>query len=113
MKIVIAGGSGTVGKALSDHFKKSHQVIVLTRGETKLKDEIPFIHWDSKTLGPWTAWLNGADVLINLTGKSVDCRYTRKNKAEIANSRINSTKVLGEAVELSSWDLVSAVFRSQ
>ncbi|KAA2223932.1 TIGR01777 family oxidoreductase [Chryseobacterium sediminis] len=95
MKIIIAGGSGFLGENLEKYFtEKGNQVYILTR-KPQRKNEI---YWDAKTLGEWKNSLEKADVLINLTGKSVDCRYHEKNKQEIYSSRINSTKILQEAV---------------
>lgn len=96
MKIIIAAGTGFLGKNLEKYFKDhGHEVLILTRNP-KQKNEI---NWDAKTLGDWQNSLESADVLINLAGKSVDCRYTEENKREILASRINSTKVLQEAVD--------------
>lgn len=96
MKIIIAGGSGFLGKELATYFRnKNHEVIILTRNP-KSQNEI---FWNAKTLGSWTEVLENSDVLINLTGKSVDCRYTEKNKQEIYNSRIFSTRVLQQAID--------------
>lgn len=96
MKIIIAGGSGFLGKALEDYFlNKKNEVKILTRTPKQQNK----IKWDAKSLGDWTKNLENADVLINLTGKSVDCRYTDDNKAEILNSRILSTQILQEAID--------------
>lgn len=96
MKIIIAAGTGFLGKNLEKYFtEKGNQVYILTRNP-KRKNEIL---WDAKTLGEWKNLLENSDVLINLAGKSVDCRYTDKNKQEIYDSRINSTKVLQQAVD--------------
>jgi len=96
MKIIIAAGTGFLGKNLEKYFtEKGNQVYILTRNP-KRKNEIL---WDAKTLGEWKNLLENSDVLINLAGKSVDCRYTDKNKKEIYDSRINSTKVLQKAVD--------------
>lgn len=96
MKIIIAGGSGFLGNALEKFFtEKQNEVIVLTRNPKKKTD----VFWDAANIGEWTNELNNADVLINMTGKSVDCRYNEKNKKEILESRINSTKILQEAVD--------------
>ncbi len=56
------------------------------------------VHWDGETAGPWTQYLDGADVCINLTGRSVNCRYTPENRVEIYNSRIISTRLLGDVI---------------
>src|SRR5690606_33285101 len=98
-KMVIAAGTGFLGTVLIDFFKESYQeIIVLTRGKSEHKNNIQFVHWNANTLTGWEKVLENTDVLINLAGKSVDCRYTPENKAAILSSRINSTKVLNEAV---------------
>ncbi|MFL9833794.1 TIGR01777 family oxidoreductase [Chryseobacterium terrae] len=96
MKIIIAAGTGFLGKNLEKYFtEKGNEVYILTRNPNR-KNEI---YWDAKTLGEWKNLLENSDILINLAGKSVDCRYTEKNKKEIYDSRINSTKVLQQAVD--------------
>ena len=98
-KIIIAGGSGFIGKALSSNFKnKGDLVTVFTRGITQLIDGVNYVHWDGKTVGEWIKNMNQVDVLINLTWKSVDCRYTDENKKEILDSRVDSTTVLSEVI---------------
>ena len=93
--IIIAGGSGFLGQVLEKHFTQiGYAVKILTRNPKKEND----IFWDAKTLGNWASILNNSEALINLTGKSVDCRYTVKNKKEIYESRIDSTRVLGKAI---------------
>ena len=95
MKIIIAAGTGFLGNNLEKYFTgKGNQVYILTRNP-KRKNEI---YWDAKTLGEWKNLLESSDVLINLAGKSVDCRYTEENKKEIYDSRIESTKVLQQAI---------------
>ncbi|WP_433631378.1 TIGR01777 family oxidoreductase [Chryseobacterium cucumeris] len=96
MKIIIAGGSGFLGENLEKYFTaKGNHVYILTRNPQR-KNEI---YWDAQTLGEWKTSLESADVLVNLTGKSVDCRYHEKNKLEIYSSRINSTGILQKAVD--------------
>ncbi|MDH5032536.1 TIGR01777 family oxidoreductase [Chryseobacterium cucumeris] len=96
MKIIIAGGSGFLGENLEKYFtEKGNHVYILTRNPQR-KNEI---YWDAQTLGEWKTSLESADVLVNLTGKSVDCRYHEKNKQEIYSSRINSTGILQKAVD--------------
>ncbi|AUP80302.1 TIGR01777 family oxidoreductase [Flavivirga eckloniae] len=96
-KIIIAGGSGFLGQVLTDHlYSKGYNIKVLTR-TPKLEHDI---YWNAKDFGSWCKELEGAEVLINLTGKSVDCRYTEKNKQLIRTSRIDSTHLLGLAVNL-------------
>ena len=97
MKIVIPGGSGQVGRVLARHFqRRGDQVVVLTRGPHTA--EWQTVHWDGQTPGIWTQFLEGADVCINLTGRSVNCRYTPDNRVDIYNSRIVSTRLLGEVI---------------
>ncbi|WP_426278731.1 NAD-dependent epimerase/dehydratase family protein [Chryseobacterium sp. S-02] len=96
MKIIIAAGTGFLGKNLEKYFtEKENEVYILTRNP-KRKNEI---HWDAKTLGEWRNFIENSDILINLAGKSVDCRYTEKNKQEIYSSRIDNTKVLQQACQ--------------
>ncbi len=97
--ITIAGGTGFIGQALEKHFTdKGHIVFILTRNPKASNH----IHWDAKSLGAWSDTVNQSDLLINLTGKSVDCRYTKKNKQIILESRIQSTQVLNEAISKDS-----------
>jgi uncharacterized protein (TIGR01777 family) len=95
--IIIAGGSGFLGKVLERYFTdKGYIVKTLTRTPKQNND----VYWNAKDLGNWTKDLENTEALINLTGKSVDCRYTEANKKEILDSRINSTNLLGLAVNL-------------
>lgn len=96
MKIIIAGGSGFLGKALRRYFEgKNNEVYILGRKARAASE----ILWDGRTSGAWADRMEGADVLINLSGKSVDCRYTSKNKKAILDSRILSTRILQAAVD--------------
>ncbi|CAM4014545.1 MULTISPECIES: TIGR01777 family oxidoreductase [Flavobacterium] len=98
-KIIIAAGTGFLGQVLVNYFKKEYtEIVVLTRGTDQIKDKVKYVHWDAKTLTGWENELENADVLINLAGKSVDCRYTDENKKEILASRVDSTAVLNIAV---------------
>jgi uncharacterized protein (TIGR01777 family) len=100
MKIVIAGGSGQVGTILARHFHgNGHRVVVLSR---RMQDA-PWlvVGWDGVTIGPWVEEIDGSDVLINLAGRSVNCRYGQKNRREILDSRVLSTQVLHRAVRAS------------
>ncbi|WP_339917065.1 TIGR01777 family oxidoreductase [Yeosuana marina] len=95
--IVIAGGSGFLGQVLEKFLSKKYYTIkILTRYPKKEND----IYWNAKDLGIWTNELENVNALINLTGKSVDCRYTEKNKKAIYDSRIDSTHILGLAINL-------------
>lgn len=98
-KLIIAAGTGFLGQVLVTHFKdKFDQIVILTRGKSTSIDSIKYVNWDAKTLSGWEIELENASVLINLAGKSVDCRYTAANKKEIYDSRIDSTKILNEAI---------------
>jgi uncharacterized protein (TIGR01777 family) len=100
MKIILAGGTGTMGLILQAHFvERGDEVVVLTRRPgLKQHPKARMVHWNGRTSNGWAGELDGADVLINLAGRSVDCRYTTQNKALILNSRVDATRVLGEAV---------------
>src|ERR1700683_1630793 len=97
LRIVLPGGSGQVGSILSRHFHaQGHDVVVLARRVAPAPWRV--INWDGATLGNWTSELENADVVINLTGKSVDCRYTRANRSAIKESRVQTTRLLGQAI---------------
>ncbi|CAM3395092.1 NAD-dependent epimerase/dehydratase [Flavobacterium longum] len=98
-KLVIAAGTGFLGQVLTGYFTNQFdEIVILTRGERKTVGHIRYVHWDAKTMTGWEHELENADVLINLAGKSVDCRYTQANKNEILRSRTDSTAVLNMAV---------------
>jgi len=98
-KLIIAAGTGFLGEVLTNHFKeKFGEIVILTRGKSKTNNNIRYVNWNAKTFSGWENELENADVLINFAGKSVDCRYTEKNKKEILLSRIQSTKILNQAV---------------
>ena len=100
--IVIAGGTGFLGKNLAQHFKsKGDKVIILSRREKREENGIIYEQWDGATKGNWAEWINKATIVINLTGKSVDCRYTDLNKQLIMNSRVDSTRLLGDLISKS------------
>jgi uncharacterized protein (TIGR01777 family) len=97
LRIVLPGGSGQVGQMLAGHLQRQgHHVTVLTRSPFSAPWET--VHWDGATEGSWTETLNGADVCINLAGRSVNCRYTAENCAEIYNSRIGTTRLLNRVI---------------
>jgi uncharacterized protein (TIGR01777 family) len=97
LRIVIPGGSGQVGSMLAAYFQeRGHHVTVLTRGPYTAPWQT--VHWDGKSPGPWVETLEGADVCINLSGRSVNCRYTEKNRRELRNSRIGPTLLLHQAI---------------
>lgn len=97
LRIVIPGGSGQVGRLLATYFQeRGHHVTVLTRSPYTAPWQT--VHWDGEHIGDWTEHLEGADVCINLTGRSVNCRYTAANRREIYDSRIRSTQLLGRVI---------------
>ncbi len=98
-KVILAGGTGTMGRILQAHFAdQGHDVVVLSRNPRAQHPKARMVPWDGRTTGTWCHELDGAAVLINLAGRSVDCRYTPANKAAILNSRVDATRVLGEAI---------------
>lgn len=97
MKIVLAGGSGQVGGILGRAFsREGHEVVVLSRAPRPAPWAC--VPWDGRTLGPWVDTLDGADVLVNLAGHTVNCRYHEANRERILRSRIESTRALGAAL---------------
>lgn len=106
-KIVIAGGSGFIGQEMARRWAGSNQVIILTRGlkggqnnafSKEQAANVQNISWDLSPNGSWTTSIRDADVLINLCGRSVNCRYNATNKKAILDSRLKATEALGEAV---------------
>ncbi|AZP15991.1 TIGR01777 family protein [Streptomyces aquilus] len=95
MKFVIPGGTGQVGTVLDRALRAAgHDVVVLTRRPTRDHE----VQWDGKTLGPWADAVDGSDVVINLAGRSVSCRYTPANLKAMMDSRVDSARVVGEAI---------------
>lgn len=98
MKIVIPGGSGQIGTLLARAFQKDgHEVVELSRGASS-KRPWRVVAWDARTLGGWTSELEAADAVINLAGKNVNCRYGAENRRVIMQSRVDSTRVIGQAI---------------
>lgn len=98
-RVVIAGGSGFLGISLADCLvRQGASVVVLSRRELPLKPGVEFVRWDARTAGAWCSTLDGADGLVNLTGRSVNCVKTPDHMDEILRSRVESTRVLGNAV---------------
>lgn len=111
-KIVLAGGTGFIGQALTNYFGTENQVVVLTRnmqhqktnafGENRVQEAVlkntRFVQWDAVNTGSWCKELEGAALVINLAGKTVNCRYHEKNKQEIFDSRTGATRAIGECI---------------
>ena len=97
MKIVIPGGTGQVGTVLARVFHADgHEVVVL--GRSPEKQIWQTAKWDGKTLGDWAEEIDGSDVVINLAGRSVNCRYNDEKRRQMMASRVDSTRVVGEAI---------------
>src|SRR5690349_21100744 len=97
MKIVIPGGSGQVGTILARAFHRGgHEVVVLSRRPTRQSWRV--VPWDGVTVANWAGEIEAADVVINLAGRSVNCRYNTANRAEILQSRVRSTQAVGQAI---------------
>ena len=97
--ITIAGGTGFLGQVLIDYFKtRVKQIFVLSRNYRPSENNVIYLLWDGQTQGEWSKAIDASDVLINLAGKSVDCRDNQKNKEAIIESRVSSTKALGMAI---------------
>jgi len=111
-KIILAGGTGFMGQEMTKYFGKENKIVILTRQirneKTNRNDydslsaddlkNVKYVKWDGKTVGNWFNELNDSDIIINLAGKSVNCRYNEKNKQEIFDSRTDAVKVIGEAI---------------
>jgi uncharacterized protein (TIGR01777 family) len=95
-RLVIPGGSGYLGRHVARWFEnKGWDITVLTRAPAGREKHV---EWDGKALGPWASTIDGADVVLNLAGRTVNCRYTAANRREIYASRLDSTRVIGQAI---------------
>lgn len=99
-KIIIAGGTGFLGTAVIRFLQKQEdkELVVLTRSPSYIKENVSYIQWDGKTPGNWIDELENSTAVINLAGQSVNCRYTKKNKAELIASRVDPTLALAWAI---------------
>lgn len=99
-KIIIAGGTGFLGSCLQNYYSgKNVQLIIITRRPSRIVNNVQFVHWDGTTIGSWRCVLEGAHAIINLNGKSVDCRYTEVNKKLIYSTRLDATAAIGKAIQ--------------
>ncbi len=98
-KIVIPGGGGFIGRHVTRHFAaKGWEVVVLSRQHHEHREGVRFVWWDGANLDSWADELDGAEAVINLAGRTVNCRYGKKNRREIYESREFSTEVIGVAI---------------
>lgn len=96
--ILIAAANGFIGQSLVNYLKDRYRIVALVRKSQAPVPNVEYCIWDGRTAGKWTAELEGVLAVINLAGKSVNCRYTAKNKSAIYRSRLESTTVLGQAI---------------
>ena len=100
MKLILAGGTGHLGQVLARSLgARGHQIIVLSRGPSNGRE---IVHWDGREVGPWANVVDGADAVINLAGRSVNCRYNDANLKEMMDSRVDSARAVGRAIEASA-----------
>ena len=100
--IILAGGSGFLGRSLAPFLSAcGYRVLVLSRSATAIGTGVESLRWDGKTPGSWCDAIEEASAVVNLTGRSVNCRYTARNRREILDSRLDSVRVLGEAIAAS------------
>jgi uncharacterized protein (TIGR01777 family) len=111
-KIIIAGGTGFIGQEMTKYFGKENRIVILTRKTENAKNNrnrynsltkedlqhVQYIQWDGRTIGDWAKEIEHADLIINLAGRTVNCRYTEKNKKEIFDSRTDPVTVIGDAI---------------
>lgn len=98
-RIVIAGGSGFIGAWLATEFvRRGYEVIVLTRRARQRRDRVREVVWDGEHLGDWIQFLDGTEAVVNLAGRSINCRHTPENLREIIASRVNSVNTLAAAL---------------
>jgi uncharacterized protein (TIGR01777 family) len=99
-RIVLAGGSGFLGNALTKCFvQRDYEVVVLTRSPRGRADGVKEIEWDGEHVGEWMKSLDGAEAVVNLTGKNINCPHTPENLKELAGSRMNSVRAIASAIE--------------
>jgi uncharacterized protein (TIGR01777 family) len=97
--VVIFGANGFLGRYLCRHFsRRGREVVAVARRREGVVPEAMFLEWDGESIGPWALALEGAALVINLAGRSVNCRYTPENRAGILHSRVASTRAIGQAV---------------
>ena len=97
--VVILGANGFLGRYLTRHLlRQGREVVAIARGHSEVDPRAMFIEWDGKTQGAWSLALEGAAMVVNLAGRSVNCRYNESNRRDILKSRVRSTELVGEAI---------------
>jgi uncharacterized protein len=99
-RVILAGGSGFLGRALADELtRQGREFFILSRTPKKdLSGPVREVGWDGESVGDWARLLEGAEAVVNLAGRSVNCRYTAANRREIVESRVNSVNAVGRAI---------------
>ena len=96
---VIIGANGFLGRYLCRHFARNgREVVAIARSRKGWSGDGMFLQWDGENLGPWALALEGAELVINLAGSTVNCRYTQENKERIMRSRVGTTELVGRAI---------------
>jgi hypothetical protein len=99
-RVVLAGGSGFLGRALAEEFARAgYEPVVLTRKSRKNGSRVRQVEWDGRNVGAWAHELEGAAAVVNLAGRSVECRHTPKHRREIVESRVLSVEAVGRAIQ--------------
>ncbi len=97
--VVIFGANGFIGRYLCRHYaRRGREVVAVGRRREGWSGDGMFLEWDGRSQGPWALALEGAELVVNLAGRSVNCRYDRANRAAIRDSRVESTRAIGEAI---------------
>lgn len=100
-RIVIAGGSGFLGTSMATEFSRSGaHVTIVARSTKAMTGDWTHQIWDGRSIGPWIKSLDGCDAIVNLAGRTVNCIKTPDHQDEILRSRIESTRVLGQAMRM-------------
>src|ERR1700690_728624 len=98
-RVVVAGGSGLIGRALTNELlRRDYEVVVLTRLPQEREDDVREVEWDGESPGEWTQVLEGAETVVNLAGRNINCRHTPENLREITESRVNSVRTIAAAI---------------
>jgi len=99
-RVILAGGSGFVGRNLTPALLSAgYEVTILTRSPEHAQSGVTAVAWNGKTVGDWARSLDGAAAVVNLAGRSINCRHTPENRRAILDSRVDSVRVLGHAIE--------------